>query len=48
MIGRLKEVKELEKRYKSFDRKLANALKLIDETGPAIPKDTANGGQASD
>ena len=35
-------------RVETFDRKLANALKLIDETGSAIPNDATNGGHASD
>lgn len=32
----------------TFDRKLANALKLIDETGSAIPKDAKGGGKMAD
>ena len=35
-------------RIETFDRKLANALKLIDETGSAIPNDVADGGQVSE
>lgn len=34
-------------RVETFDRKLANALKLIDETGSAIPTNTVKGGRSA-